>query len=135
MRVTLKPTASLSPVPTTIVKDQSEQFHVYNNVPVSGILVAVNDTGDTGNLSLNTTCPSFIGVGQEYITGTSITIKGCAVGTAHVNLYKGNTLVTSYPVTVTDAGSAPTASGTLQLRASTPEPVQQSMYPVTLPGP
>ncbi len=112
VRVTLKPTASLSPVPTTIVKDQSKRFRVYNNVPVSGILVAVNDTGDTGNLSLTSSCPSFIGVGQEYITGSYLNFKGCEVGTAKIGLYKGETLVKSYTVTVTATAPAPTPTPT-----------------------
>ncbi len=77
---------------------------------MSGILVAANDTGDTGNLSLTSSCPSFIGVGQEYITGSYLNFKGCEVGTAKIGLYKGETLVKSYTVTVTSA--VPMASGT-----------------------
>ena len=100
--VTAKPTASLSPVPATLAMGQSKTFTVATNILSPGFSVRVNDLGDSGNLSLSNSCPSFTGVGAEYGNGTSVTIKGCVIGTAKVGLYKGDALVKSYTITVTD---------------------------------
>ena len=99
------PTASLSPVPGTLSVGQTATFTLTTNVPAPGVWVRVNQSGDSGQLSVSD-CPSYTGVGQEFLTGASITIRGCAGETAHVNLYKGNTLLTSYAVTVTNTGTA-----------------------------
>ena len=103
--VEAQPTASLSPVPTTLAVGQTTALTLTTNVPAPGIYIRVNQSGDSGQLSVSD-CPSYTGVGQEFLTGASITIRGCAGGTAHVNLYKGNTRVTSYAVTVTDPDTA-----------------------------
>ena len=103
--VEARPTASLSPVPSTLSLGQNATFTLTTNVPAPGIYVRVNQSGDSGQVSVSD-CPSYTGVGQEFITGASITIRACTAGTAHVNLYKGNTLVTSYAVTVTDTDTA-----------------------------
>ena len=71
-----------------------------------GVWVRVNRTDDVGRLAIGNTCPSYVGVGQIYRSRTNLTFRGCTAGTAHVGLYKGDTLLASYVVTVTDPDTA-----------------------------
>ena len=100
-----QPTASLSPVPASVLYNQSISARLTTNV-AEGVWVRVNRTDDVGRLAIGNTCPSYVGVGQIYRSRTNLTFRGCTAGTAHVGLYKGDTLLASYAVTVTDPDSA-----------------------------
>ena len=92
--------ASLDPVPSSIIQGHIQTFKVNTNVSAPGIRVAVNDTGDDGNLSLNSRCPAPAGSQETYANSESLTVKGCASGTATVRLYRDNTLLRSYTMKV-----------------------------------
>ena len=97
------PTASLSPAPSSIAINDSRTFTVNANSAVSGVRVAVNGPGDTGNLSLTSSCPGGEETDTTRYNGGSVTLKACSAGTATVSLYKTGTniLLRVYTVTVT----------------------------------
>ncbi len=85
------PTASLSPIPSTFTVNETQTFTLNTNVAnPPGVRVVVNNIHlcDGGNSQV------------KRGDGDTIDIWGCAAGTVRVNLYEGNTLLKTYPVTV-----------------------------------
>ena len=103
--VVATPTASLSPVPTSLGYERTTTARLTTNVP-SGVWVRVNRPEDSGRVSAGNDCPSNIGVSEIHRSGTSLTFRGCTAGTAHVDLYKDDTLLASYAIAVTDSDTA-----------------------------
>ncbi len=91
--------ASLSPVPssTSITVGGSQTFTLSTNV-ASGVLVGVNYDG--ANRLSTGSCPADGPTGVTLSDGGTVTINGCSAGTAEIRLYKLNTLLQTYTVTV-----------------------------------
>ena len=112
-------TASLSPVPSQITKDQPPvTFTLSTNVPAStGVRVAVNYPDDTGNLAVSSlgtvVCPGSSDYRLAVLSGSTVSVKGCTAGTAQVRIYKGrsaqqDTLLQVYTIQVVAPIAPPT---------------------------
>ena len=97
------PTASLSPVPLAIMEGNTRNFTVNGTSVGTGVRVVVNQQGESGNLSLNSTCPGGTQANVDKSTTGSVSLKACSAGTITVRLYKKGTniLLQIYEVTVT----------------------------------
>ncbi len=89
--------ASLSSVPSSMSVGDSQTFTLSTNVG-DGVWVGVNYDG-ANHLSTGS-CPAGGNTGVTLTNGQSVTISGCSTGTAEIRLYKLNTLLATYEVTV-----------------------------------
>ena len=97
------PTASLSPAPLAIMEGNTRNFTVNGTSVGTGVRVVVNQQGESGNLSLNSTCDGGTQANVDKYTTGSVSLKACSDGTATVRLYKKGTniLLRVYEATVT----------------------------------
>ena len=106
---------TISPAPSTVAENTFTALTVNTNVPSPGIGISLNETTDTGNLSLSSTCLGSTNLAARRIDGDALIIRGCRAGTATVKVYDpatGNFLQT-YTVNVTATPTAaPTTLGT-----------------------
>ncbi len=89
--------ASLSPVPSSMSAGGSQTLTLSTNID-DGVWVGVNYDGNN-HLSTGS-CPAGGNNGMTLTNGETVTISGCSAGTAEIRLYKLNTLLQTYTVTV-----------------------------------
>ncbi len=90
-------TASLSSVSSGMSVGDSQTLTLSTNVG-DGMWVGVNYDGNN-HLSTGS-CPAGGNTGVTLTNGQTVTISGCSAGTAEIRLYKLNTLLQTYEVTV-----------------------------------
>ena len=111
----LPPRGTISPNPSTVTMNTYTALTVNTNVPSPGIGISLNETTDTGNLSLSSTCPGSTNLAARRIDNEALIIRGCRAGTATVKVYDPTTsnYLQTYTVNVTAAPTAaPTGSST-----------------------
>ena len=110
----LHPRGTISPTPSTVAARTFTALTVNTNVPSPGIGITLNEAGDTGNLSLTSTCPGSTKLASRRVDGDDVIIRGCTAGTATVKVYDPvtGTPLQTYTVTVTTTTTnGPTSSG------------------------
>ncbi len=90
-------TASLSPAPSSMSAGGSQTLTLSTNID-DGVWVGVNYDGNN-HLSTGS-CPAGGNTGVTITNGQTVTINACSAGTAEIRLYKLNTLLATYEVTV-----------------------------------
>ena len=111
----LPPRGAISPNPSTVALNTFTALSVNTNVPSPGIGISLNETTDTGNLSLSSTCPGSTNLAARRIDSDALIIRGCRTGTATVKVYDPATsnFLQTYTVNVTATPtSAPAGSST-----------------------
>ena len=105
----LPPRGTITPAPSTVAVNTYTALSVNTNVPSPGTGISLNETTDTGNLSLSSACPGSTNLAARRIDGDAIIIRGCRAGTATVKVYDPttNNFLQTYTVNVT---AAPTAA-------------------------
>ena len=94
----------LSPTPATFTAGHDQTFTLSTDLPSSArIYVAATQVGDPGQITLPPTRGCYHPIsGRDAANGNTLTIRGCKVGTATLNIYWANAgvLLKSYTVTV-----------------------------------
>ena len=111
----LPPRGAISPSPSAVALNTYTALTVNTNVPSPGIGISLNEIGDTGNLSLTSTCPGSTSLAARRIDADAIIIRGCRTGAATVKVYDPATsnFLQTYTVNVTAVpAAAPAASST-----------------------
>ncbi len=90
-------TASLSSLQSSMSVGDSQTLTLSTNID-DGVWVGVNYDGNN-HLSTGS-CPAGGNTGVTLTKGQTVTINACSTGTAEIRLYKLNTLLANYTVTV-----------------------------------
>ena len=97
-------TTSLSPTPAAFTAGHDQTFTLTTDIANNpGVYVTATVAGDTGRLALPPTRGCFnASSGIAAVNGNTITLRGCAAGTATITIYRSNSsvLLKSYTVTV-----------------------------------
>ena len=96
--VTASHDASLSPEPDKITFGDTYEYQLFTTATSTDVWV--NKAGDTGNVSLTTTCNAETDSKAAYVGGNIVAVKACAVGRVTLRLFVADQLLETYGITI-----------------------------------